>query len=133
MSLGKGLLARLHLKVKMYITNLLSGYNLQKISCLKKIFPWPWKLKERFLRFCFFYDLLKLHFFTRCLYFHHSDDEKKEKINSSTIFEEFYLNLKRKFWKFNTQKIELHTKACWRHSKNQTVSLVSSEQNLYIQ
>ena len=103
MSLGKGLLARLHLKVKMYITNLLSGYNLQKISCLKKIFPWPWKLKERFLRFCFFYDLLKLHFFTRCLYFHHSDDEKKEKINSSTIFEEFYLNLKRKFWKFNKQ------------------------------
>ena len=71
MSLGKGLLARLHLKVKMYITNLLSGYNLQKISCLKEIFPWPWKLKERFLRFCFFYDLLKLHFFTRCLYFHH--------------------------------------------------------------
>ena len=41
-----------------------------------------------------------------------TDDEKKEKINSSTIFEEFYLNLKRKFWKFNTQKIELHTNAC---------------------
>ena len=36
LSLGKALLARLYLKVKVHITNLLSLYNLQKISCLKQ-------------------------------------------------------------------------------------------------
>ena len=34
LALGKALLARLYLRVKVYITNLLSVYNLQKISCL---------------------------------------------------------------------------------------------------
>ena len=49
-----------------------------------------------------------------------TDEEKEEKINSSTMFEECYLNLnlRRKIWKFltldnlNTQKIELHKNPC---------------------
>ena len=35
LTLGKTVMARLYLKVKVYITNLLSLYNLQNISCLK--------------------------------------------------------------------------------------------------
>ena len=34
LELGKNLPARLYLKVKVYMTYLLSAYNLQKISCL---------------------------------------------------------------------------------------------------
>ena len=35
MAIWSALMARLYLKVKLYVTNLLSVYNLQKISCLK--------------------------------------------------------------------------------------------------
>ena len=54
---------------------------------------------------------------------------KRKNVNSSTIFEEFYINLRRKIWKFltldnlNTQKIELHKNPCWRNSRNETISL----------
>ena len=86
-ALENTLLARLYLKVKVYITNLLSVYNLQKISCLKwNNFAWIFifssnflnlksyfseQLNELFLCFCFLDELLKLHLFTRSLYFYH--------------------------------------------------------------
>ena len=53
---------------------------------------------------------------------------KKKKIDSLSIFEEFYLNLRRKIWKFltldnlNIQKIELYKNPCWRHPRNETIS-----------
>ena len=90
------------------------------------------------------------------------DDQKEEKINFASIFERFYLNLRKKVWKLmklmnkgsygvrfffsiqviNSQlwllitwilkKFELRTNPCWRRSRNQTISLISSEQNLCI-
>ena len=69
-------------------------------------FLWPWKLIfiehwwTLFLQFCFLGDLLKLHFFIRCLYFHKWWRERGTKINSSTIFEGCYLNLREKNWTF---------------------------------
>ena len=86
-------------------------------------FLWPWKLTVlehwmnfNSLQFCF---LLKLCFFTRCLYSHYNWwRERGTKINPSTIFEGCYLNLRKKIGKFinkmildnlNIQEIELFT------------------------
>ena len=115
LAFGKALLARLYLKVKVYITNLLSVYNLQKISCLKwSNFVWIfiflripltlktylyWTLNERFCfnPILFRWRLTLALFFTRCLYFHHNWwRERGTKINSSTIFEGCYLYLRKK-------------------------------------
>ena len=66
-------------------------------------FFWPWKLTfivewTLILKFCFLGDLS---FFTRCLYLHHNWWKKRgAKINSSTIFEGCYLNLRKKTLKF---------------------------------
>ena len=54
---------------------------------------------ENFFCFCFLDDLLRLHFLLDVSIFTTIDDEKKE-INSSSIFERFYLKLRRKFWEF---------------------------------
>ena len=90
-----------YLKVKKY-TNFLSVHWIYCV-CNEIIlfvflyfwgFPRPWKL---FLCFCFLDDLLRLHFLLDVSIFTTIDDEKKE-INSSSIFEGFYLKLRRKFW-----------------------------------
>ena len=91
-------------------------------------------MNKLYLRFCFLDDLLKIHFFI----FINIDDEKERKFNSSSVFEEFYLNLRKNFgnsWtqvildKLNTQKVELHTNPCWSY---QTISLVCRYIYIYI-
>ena len=83
-------------------------------------------MNKLYLRFYFLDDLIKIHFFI----FINIDDEKERKFNSSSVFEEFYLNLRKNFgnsWtqvildNLNTQKVELHTNPCWSY---QTISLV---------
>ena len=74
-------------------------------------------MNEHFLRFCFLNDLLMLHFLLDVSTFTTTDDEKEKKINSASLFEGFYLKMRRKFLKFtlstldnlNPQKLELHT------------------------
>ena len=98
------LLARLYLKVKVYITKLLGVYIVyKKPHALNEViffgflnfwgFLWPWKLTfiEHWMNvnftILFPWYLLKLWFFTRCLYFHHNWwKERGTKINSSNIF-----------------------------------------------
>ena len=46
-----------------------------------------------FIQFCFLGNLVKLHFFARCLYFQHWRRKRGKKINSSTIFEGCYLQV----------------------------------------
>ena len=97
----------------------------------------PWKLTFRehwmnFFCFCFFDDLLKLYFF----YYMSQQNWWSGKKSIKSIFEGFFLSLKRKLWNLtldisNTQKIELHANPCWRHFRNETISLFPSEQNLY--
>ena len=103
-------------------------------------------IERTFSLFLFPWWLTLATFFTRCVYFHHnwwwekSIESMREKWIKS-IFEGLYVNLRRKFWKFinrtqltvdnlNTQKVKLRINPCWRHSINQTISLVPSEQNL---
>ena len=93
------LLARLYLKVKVYITQLLSVYIIYKKShALNEVillgflpfwgFLWPWKLTliGHWMNFnspILFPWWLKAMFFTRCLYFHHNWwKERGTKINS---------------------------------------------------
>ena len=61
----------------------------------------PWKLTFRehwmnFFCFCFFDDLLKLYFF----YYMSQQNWWSGKKSIKSIFEGFFLSLKRKFWKF---------------------------------
>ena len=51
-------------------------------------------MNKRFLRFCFLDDLLKLKFFTRCLYFHYNRWKDRGKKSIKSIFEGFYLNVR---------------------------------------
>ena len=119
------MLATLYLKVKVYITsNLLNVYNLQKILWFKwnyffrflyfQVFSSPWKLNKSFLRFCFLGDLLKLYFFTRCLYFHHYWSWDRGKI-------QFFYYFWRTLPKFEEKIFEVHKqswlKITWIHKK----------------
>ena len=75
----------------------------KKSHALKKYSPDLENWKNIFSVSVSFMTYLNYIFLLDASIFSTTDDEKKEKINSSTIFEEFYLNLKRKFWKFNKQ------------------------------
>ena len=75
----------------------------KKSHALKKYSPDLENWKNVFSVSVSFMTYLNYIFLLDASIFTTTDDEKKEKINSSTIFEEFYLNLKRKFWKFNKQ------------------------------
>ena len=119
LALGKTLLARLYVKVKVYTTNVLSVYNLQKFFALNEIILfgslyfwgllWTWKLTlpfvnifsftHFFLCFCFLDDLLKLHLFTTCFYFYLNWWWERGKKSIKSIFDGYYLNLRRKIWK----------------------------------
>ena len=65
---------------------------------------------------------------------------KKEKVNYLSIFKGFYLKFEVKILQIHKhgwlsitwilKKIELHKSPAWRHSRNQTLLLVLSEQNL---
>ena len=87
LALGKTLLTRLYLKVKVYITNLLSACHLQKIWCIKWnnlvwifIFLgclWPWKFTFSKYWMVFSSVLVSLmtyltYIFFRCHYFDHN-------------------------------------------------------------
>ena len=105
LSLGKALLARLYLKIKVY-TNSLIVHNLLylrwnnfvwiffiflplvNIQWTFSPFSFPWWLTGGYI------------FYYMSLFLQKIDDEKEEKIKSSSIFEEFYFKLRRKFWKF---------------------------------
>ena len=95
-------------------------YNLQKISCLKwNNFVWNFiflriiltlktyiqgTLNELFIQFCFLGDLLKQHFFTRCLLFLHWWRETDKK----SILQLFL----RMLLKFEDKNLEIH-KLSW--------------------
>ena len=100
---GKTLLAKLYLKVKVY-TNLLSVHNL---LCLQnnfaRIFFFLTSSEHWINFFSVFVSLrnfLGYNFSLNASIFTTTVDEKKEKINSTSIFERLYLKLRRKFWKF---------------------------------
>ena len=128
------LLARLYLKVKVYITKLLSVYNLQKISCLnwsnfvwvfiflripptlKTYLYWTlnelqfsnfvsylyWTLNElQFSNFVSYVTNSRYVFYWMSLFSAQLMERKRTKINSSTIFEGRYLNLR-------GEKMEIH-------------------------
>ena len=87
--------------------------------------------------FFFLDDLFKLHFLTRCLHFQQKKERKNQffKYFCRTLlkFEEKIAQIHKHSWldNLNTQKSELHTNLCWRHSRSQTLSPVPSEQNLW--
>ena len=89
LALGKTLLARLYLTVKVHITYLISVYNLQNLDFLYFLgFLWPWKLtlkrtlNELFLCFFFLYASI----------FTTTDDEKEQKKKTiKSIFKDHYL------------------------------------------
>ena len=110
-----------------------------------QVFPWPWKLtfRERLNELVFvssvtcinFFFLLDTSFSPLLMM------RKREKSILQVFFQDFTYIWQENFgdsWtkltldNLNTQKTGLHTNPCWRHSKNQTISLVPSEQNLYI-
>ena len=95
-------------------------------------------------------------FFTRWLYFHHYWWRERGKNQFSSIFERSYLNLRNLFLKIHEiheqgfvwssiflafldflallwlsitwilKRFEFHTNLCWRHSRNQTMSILQS-------
>ena len=79
-----------------------------------QVFSSPWKLNKSFLRFCFLGDLLKLYFFTRCLYFHHYWSWDRGKI-------QFFYYFWRTLPKFEEKIFEVHKqswlKITWIHKK----------------
>ena len=85
LAFGKGLLARLYLKVKCICECIFEDYSdLENLPLLNIELT-------LILQFCFLDDLLKLCFLTRCPYFHHNWwKEWGTKINSSNIFEGCY-------------------------------------------
>ena len=83
LALGKTLLARLYLTVKVHVTYLISVYNLQNLDFLYFLgFLWPWKLtlkrtlNELFL--CFFFSFMLL--FSPQLMMRKSKKKKQSKV-----------------------------------------------------
>ena len=128
----KGLLARLYLLLKViwhlqkvsYLTwdNFVSILIFLRISRTFKTYLW------RTLNICFLHDLLKLHFLTRCPYFHLDWWWKREK---NQFFEYFWgISLKSgekifQIHKYNWHLVtwilkekKLHTNSCWRNLRN---------------
>ena len=101
-------------------TNLLSVHNL---LCLQNNFArifFFFTSSEHWINFFSVFvslrNFLGYNFSLNASIFTTTVDEKKEKINSTSIFERLYLKLRRKFWKFILsitwilKKIELHKK-----------------------
>ena len=98
------MLARLYLKVKVYITNLLSeckekthALNEKMLFGLLYFKGFPMTLKTYLLPFSVFVYLNYI-FSLDASIFTTIDNEKERKINSSSIFGGFYLNFRRKCW-----------------------------------
>ena len=104
LAFGETLLARLYLKVKVYITKLLSVYIVyKKPHALNEVIFLDFYIFEDssdlenlpllnieltlILQFCFFDDLLKLCFLTKCLFF--SPQLMKRKRNKNQLFKYF--------------------------------------------
>ena len=100
LAFGETLLARLYLKVKVYITKLLSVYIVyKKPHALNEVIFLDFYIFEDssdlenlpllniestlILQFCFLDDLLKIYFLTRCLSIFTTIDEKKEEQKST--------------------------------------------------
>ena len=117
MGLGKTLLARLYLKVKVYVANLVSVYNLEKSTVLNEIilfgflyfqvFPWPLKItfSKHWINFFFGFVSLMAYLkciFTKCHYFHQHWQWKRGKNQFFKYFGRILLKLEGKI-------LEIHT------------------------